>query len=215
MSKHMPIICPTITATTNEEYTKQLTQAISLSNRVHLDYSDGTIAPRKLLALSEMDWPASGVAVDIHVMSTKPNIESLISLRQTPNLVIVHAEAELDVLLVANQLHQANIKLGLALLETSPVKLIQSYLSVIDHVLIFSGHLGYQGGSRANLDLIEKVHWLKLQQPSLEVGWDGGINDNNIVKIISGGVEVANVGGFIQYSADPKVAYAKLKSLLI
>jgi len=206
----MSIICPTITADNIQEYSKQLIVASNLSKRVHIDYSDGTMTERKLLGIEEINWPNSELLVDIHLMSIALDINFIVSKTNKFNLVIVHAEANLDIPNIAGLLKRANTKIGLALLEKSDNYLVEKHLDLIDHVLIFSGNLGYQGGSKANLDLLARVAYFKSKKPSLEIGWDGGINDQNIQKISQSGVDVLNVGGFIAHSANPKEAYAKL-----
>ena len=79
----------------------------------------------------------------------------------------------------------------------------------IDHVLIFSGNLGSYGG-HANLDLLHTVRYLKNHKPGLEIGWDGGINSQNVAQLVFGGVDVLNVGAFIQNAENPEKAYLAL-----
>jgi ribulose-phosphate 3-epimerase len=209
----MSIICPTITTETKNEYDLQLAQAIKLAQRIHIDCSDGTLAPRKLLDIGDLSWPED-VQVDIHLMSINPNIELYTKKTQKISLVILHCEANTDFLWAARQFHSLGIKFGLAVLETTSIQTLQTVLKELDHVLIFSGNLGYQGGSTANLDLLEKISWLRLNKPHLEIGWDGGVNEDNIAQLVKGKVDVLNVGGYIQHSANPKQAYAKLKAKL-
>jgi len=203
------IICPTITAEEKVQYLKQLNIVSGLSNRLHIDVSDQSMAPRKLLALNELSWPA-GLSIDLHLMVDHPAIDltQLISLR--PSLVIIHAESKDNFKMIARQLHNQEVKFGLALLPESPPDLLTSIIDQLDHVMIFSGNLGYQGGSVADLKLLSKVKWLKQTRPELEIGWDGGINDQNILSLVQGGINVLNVGGYIQNSESPKQAYAKL-----
>ena len=47
-------------------------------------------------------------------------------------------------------------------------------------------------------------------KPSLEIGWDGGINDQNAQVLARGGVDVLNTGGFIHHAAQPAAAYQAL-----
>jgi ribulose-phosphate 3-epimerase len=54
---------------------------------------------------------------------------------------------------------------------------------------------------------------LKQYKPDLEVGWDGGINDQNVAELINGGVDVLNVGGYIQRAEDPARAFAALQRI--
>jgi ribulose-phosphate 3-epimerase len=128
-----------------------------------------------------------------------------------PQLVIVHAEAEGDFMTFARTLHRHGMESGVALLPQTPIETITPALEVIDHVLIFSGDLGHFGGT-ADLRLLEKVRRLRQLKPTLEIGWDGGINDQNVRALAEGGVDVLNVGGFIQRAEVPEGAYQTLRS---
>lgn len=210
----MPDICPTITVETREDYERQLNVACSVANRVHIDLADGTITPRQLLSLLEMHWPQE-LKVDLHIMSNTPaKVMASINLKCKPQLVIIHAEAEGNFYSLASRLKRHDILVGVALLQATDPEIIKPALELIDHVLIFSGNFGYQGGSNANLELLTKAETLKAWKPELEIGWDGGVSDENIQLISNGGVDVINVGGYIQLADNPKEAYAKLTSAL-
>ena len=127
-----------------------------------------------------------------------------------PQLVIVHAEADGDFVMLSNQLRSHGIEAGVALLPQTPVSAIAPALDYIDHILIFSGNLGYQGGSQADLGLLGKVTELKRLKPRLEIGWDGGINDQNLKALIDGGIDVANVGGYLQHAENVMTAWQNL-----
>ena len=95
----------------------------------------------------------------------------------------------------------------------TPVDKIKSALGNIDHVLVFSGNLGYQGGSEADVALLDKVKKLRELKPTLEIGWDGGVSDQNARQLAEGGVDVLNTGGFVHNAENPSDAYAKLKEV--
>jgi ribulose-phosphate 3-epimerase len=104
------------------------------------------------------------------------------------------------------------MEVGVALKhETSP-DAIAPALDFVDHVLVFSGNLGHFGG-QADTRLLAKVLHLKQLKPSLEIGWDGGINDQNASLLAAGGVDVLNTGGFIQHAPNPQAAFEKLEHL--
>src|SRR6185437_8699058 len=105
--------------------------------------------------------------------------------------------------------HRYGIEVGVALLPRTPVDAIAPALGVIDHVLIFSGDLGHFGG-HTNMQLVNKVHQLRQLKPQLEIGWDGGVNEQNALELVRNGVDVLDVGGAIQRASDPMAAYAKL-----
>lgn len=205
------IVCPTVTALNAHEYREQMERIAPFAERVHIDLADGVFAPVKLMGLGHVWWPV-GVTADIHLMfeAVKPFLKQLIELK--PHMVIVHAEAVGKFVDIAEPLHKAGIKVGVALLAHTPVSRIAPSISTIDHVLIFSGDLGHFGGT-ADMDLLEKVKQLKKLRNSLEIGWDGGINEHNAKKLIQHGVDVLNVGGGIQRAEHPHQAYDKLKAL--
>lgn len=207
----MADIVPTVTASDGRLYRQQLQRVQSFAGRLHIDLMDGIFATPASLEPSEVWWQR-GPKVDMHVMYKEPLtiIEQLIRLQ--PHLIIIHAEADQAEVFLA-QADGFGIKLGLALLEDTAVKTIEPYLEIIDHVLIFSGKLGHFGGE-ANLELLTKVQQLKTLKPALEIGWDGGVNEQNVQDLISGGVDVLNAGGYIQKAADPEKAYAKLEAAI-
>jgi len=208
-----PIICPTITAYDPDEYRTQIHKVAKFAQRIQIDLTDGQFAPSQTIEPGEAWWPA-GIKADFHLMYKKPElaVENILSHR--PNLIIIHAEAAGDFAELAAYVRKRHVKIGVALLPATSPHAIVPALDMIDHVLIFSGNLGYQGGGHANTSLLGKVHFLKHHKPHLEIGWDGGINNQNISQLAFGGIDVFNVGGYIQKAADPEKAYNSLKRIV-
>ena len=181
------------------------------AKRIHVDLADGVFAPTKLVDPKDAWWPV-GITADVHLMyeASRPFLKDLIALE--PHMIILHAESVGNFYELAKTIRSAGIKVGVALLESTPVSKIRQAIDDIDHVLIFSGDLGYFGG-HANLSLLQKVTEIKRYNASVEIGWDGGINESNIHKLVLGGVDVLNVGGAIHLSKNPMKAYNKLKAL--
>jgi ribulose-phosphate 3-epimerase len=138
-------------------------------------------------------------------------LESAISLQ--PNLVILHAEAEGDLLESLKYLQKLNIKAGVALLPDTTPAAAAELIKIADHALIFGGHLGYQGGT-ADLAQLSKAAAIRALNPKIEIGWDGGATADNVQEIARAGVDVINVGSAILKSDDPEAAFAKLTQLL-
>lgn len=204
----MAVICPTITAYDPHEFRAQIERVAPFAKRIHIDLMDGQFVETTSPSLEQIWWPRH-VKADLHLMYQRPmeHIDQLIKLR--PRLVIVHNEADLHHMHFAAELHRADIKTGLALLADTPVDYAEQIMHSFDHVLVFSGHLGYHGGN-ADLGLLAKVGAIKAHHPEVEVGWDGGINAHNAKDLITGGVDVLNVGGFIQKADDPAENYRLL-----
>jgi len=203
----MAVICPTVTATDTTLYRAQLELVQGFAPRLHIDIMDGYLAPVKSVQ-PDIIWWQPGPRVDIHVMYRNPKeiLETLVRLQ--PHMVILHASAE-GIEECFKELHELGISCGLALLPEEKANEAKPYINLLDHVLIFSGSLGHFGGV-ADLSLLDKVKELRELKPELEIGWDGGINEHNAKSLADGGVNVLNVGGFIQKSSDPENAYDTL-----
>ena len=129
-------------------------------------------------------------------------------LRLKPSLCIFHAEATEDLLPIFAQLKQAGIKAGVALLQRTYPNAVEHYIKAADHVLIFAGALGKNGG-QADLLQVEKVKLIRAINPNAEIGWDGGINIENVRTLAHSDINVLNVGSAIK-TEDPKATWEEL-----
>lgn len=205
------IICPTVTAFDKAEYNRQMHVVKAFATRVHIDLMDGDFAPTVSPSLDDVWWPHE-LEADIHLMYRRPMdyLEQLKALR--PRMVIIHNEADVHHMHFAAELHTADIEVGLAILHDTPIEYAEQIMHSFDQILIFSGDLGHHGGT-ADMSILDKVAYVRHHHPNAEIAWDGGINAANARQLIDAGVEVLNVGGFIQKSDNPAAAYAKLEAI--
>jgi ribulose-phosphate 3-epimerase len=208
----MIAVCPCILAQHPDQFEGQLNRVKPFARRLHIDLSDGVFAPNKTVGFESVKWP-SHIKGDLHLMYKNPSQHMRAIVNLKPHMVIVHAEADGDFLTFAKILRRMGIKIGVALLAKTPAESIFPALQFIDHVMIFSGKLGHYGGA-TDLGLLAKAQAIKHQKPSIELGWDGGVNDSNAHLLVAGGIDVLNVGGFIQKASDPAAAYATIKAKL-
>lgn len=203
----MPIICPTVLASEPHEFRGQIERLIPFADRIQIDLADGEFAPTRTINPIQVYLP--DMTTDIHLMFARPqeHLETLVSLR--PHMVIIHAEAEGDLLGILAHLKKFDIKTGVCLLKDTAVDQAQELIAAADHVLLFSGELGRFGG-HADMKVLEKVPRIREIKQDAEIGWDGGANLQNVQQLATGGIDVINVGGFIQGSQEPEKAYQKL-----
>lgn len=206
-------ICPTITASTAEEYRAQIERVVHFSRRLHIDIADGEFTPNKLLDINEVWWPG-GMTADLHIMYKRPQDILDYAIALHPQLIIFQAESQAKFIDLVNKVKSHGIEVGLALLPETKIETIKPALALVDHVLIFSGNLGHQGGSVADLNLLDKAKEVRGINPLIEIGWDGGINQGNAKQIAQSEVDVLNVGGYIHHSDDPEDNYKRLVALV-
>ncbi len=204
----MAIIVPTITTDNTQTFQHNLDTFKAFASRIQVDASDGSFAPTTLVPLSDMQFP-EGLTVDLHLMAARPSDHMEQILRLKPSLCIIHAECGDDLNTIFAQLKDAGIKVGLALLKTTFPERVAAAISSSDHVMIFAGELGRQGGA---IDLLqtEKVALIRKIKPDVEIGWDGGINLSNVRALAHSNIDVLNVGSAISSAEDPSAMYQSL-----
>jgi len=209
----MAIICPTVTANQEVDFYRHLNRAISLSKRVHLDIFDHSFTPVQSFPLDQINKLPSHVQYDIHLMVDQPMDYLKDIYRLQPHLVIIHQESKLNQMYFAALLHAHDILSGLAFLQETPIESGFDVMHSFDHVMIFSGHLGHYGG-QVDLNLTHKVKKALDYIPDLEIGWDGGINDQNVKQLVDSGVDILNIGSYLAQSSHPEDAYDKIKTII-
>lgn len=204
----MSTIVPTITTDDPAVFNANITEFSQFAKRIQVDASDGTFAPTMMVPLSSMAFP-EGVTIDLHVMSARPSEHLADILNLKPALCILHAEVDDDLTGIVAQLRSAGIKFGLALLKGTFPRKAQNLIATADHVMIFAGDLGRQGGAIDMLQ-IEKVPLIRAIKPDLEIGWDGGANLSNVRALAHSGIDVINVGSALSKAADKPAMYQSL-----
>lgn len=207
----MAVVVPTVLAENVDQFHTKLDLLASFSTRLHIDLSDGEFAPTRTPSLIQMDLP-TGLALDIHMMVTNPQqyLETLISL--SPSLVILHAESQGEKMGLMQQLQAVGIKVGVALLEPTQPSEVHDLIVGADHVLIFTGKLGYNGG-QFQAPMLEKIKEIRQIKSDIEIGVDGGVNEDNISLAVAAGVDVLDVGEYISSSPNPGAAFSSLSKL--
>lgn len=204
----MSTIVPTITTDDKATFDANFAEFSKFTKRIHVDFSDGTFAPTKMLPLNQIQ-PVEGIEMDIHIMSARPSDHLPEILRIKPSLCVIHAEVNDDVQNIFKQLRDAGIKPGVALLRGTFPKKVEERIALSDHVMIFAGQLGSQGGT---IDMLqtEKVSLIRALKSDLEISWDGGANLSNIRALAHSNIDVINVGSAITRASDKAAMYQSL-----
>ena len=200
-------ISPAILSKTPSEYKRTVNEYYPFAKRVHVDVSDGTLTPNKTIAEDAVWWPR-GWQTDIHMITDTPSTHIEMLLKIHPNMVIFHAEAKEDLLPIFKNLKDNGIKVGVAIVRSVYPGSIKAILNAADHALIFSGELGKYGGT-ADLLLGEKVALIQDIHRDIEIGWDGGVNIENVRALSHSDINILNVGSAMK-TDDPKTTWEDL-----
>ena len=211
----MTIIAPTITTNDPAVYARRLEDFLTFAPRIQIDITDGQFAPSQTINLNQVYWPPADkreCKIDLHLMLQRPIdwLDQIVAV--VPDKVILHAESDDAGRMlprIYEHLQRFGMQVGVALLpETQPAE-AADIIRVVDSVLIFGGHLGYQGGV-ADLTQLGKIPAIQQINSTVTIEWDGGANLSNVSQIAAAGVDQINIGSAISGASDPVAAYRQL-----
>lgn len=207
----MSTICPTVLANTPEKFSEQIAK-VAFAPRIQIDLADDIFTPAETINLNQVYFN-DGQITDLHLMFKEPGrwLEAIIALG--PHLVIFHAESNIaDFQRLTEHIKKFGIKVGLAILPETIIQSQKEKIKIVDHVLVFAGHLGFMGG-QADLTQADKAKEIRQIKPDIEIGWDGGANESNIAELSQKGIDVINVGSVIMKSETAEETYQELARL--
>ena len=207
----MASVAPTINAISPEDYAQRIDNVKSFATRLHIDVGDGVFTDVKTVGLSQV-YDIDGVPFDLHLMMTHPEsqLEDIISLQ--PQLVIVHYEAQFDRDSFFKELRSMDIKVGIAINTETTVEQVKDILPGIDHLVVFTGRLGHNGGEFRG-DCLEKIAQARSINPDLEIAVDGGLNQETGRQAVEAGANLLDIGSFIHDAPDPEIAYIAVQAI--
>ena len=211
----MVTIAPTITTDDPAVYATRLDEFLAFAPRIQIDITDGQFAPSQTINLNQVYWPPADkreCKIDLHLMLQRPIdwLDQIVAV--VPDKVVLHAEsddAEQMLPRIYEHLKRFGMQVGVALLPDTQPADVANIVRVVDSVLIFGGHLGYQGGV-ADLTQLGKIPAIQQINSTVTIEWDGGANLSNVSQIVAAGVDQINIGSAISGASDPAAAYRQL-----
>ncbi|MAW93950.1 MULTISPECIES: ribulose-phosphate 3-epimerase [unclassified Leeuwenhoekiella] len=185
----------------------------------HVDIMDGVFVPNISFGMPVVEAITRHATkvIDVHLMIVDPDryIQSFADLDATH--LTVHYEACTHLHRTLQAIKNAGMKAGVALNPHTPVDLLKDIISDIDIVIIMSVNPGF-GGQSFIENTYRKIRSLKEliithNAPTL-IEIDGGVTDQNAVKLIDCGADVLVAGSFVFKAQDPTETISQLKKLI-
>lgn len=201
-------IAPSI-LTANFVYLKDEIKSIDEhADLLHVDIMDGHFVPNISFgpAIAGQISELTKLPLDIHLMVTNP-LEWVDKVNfETTRYITVHAEAArfAESLMRIHYIHK---KAGICIKPSTPIEVIEPFLSKVDLVLVMGVEPGYGGQAfiHASLDKIKYLSELKKKHGyTYEIEVDGGINATTAKQCYEAGATILVAGTYIFNFADRK-----------
>jgi len=163
---------------------------------LHLDIMDGNFVPNISFGprMVESIKSITSLPLEVHLMIEKPENHIKSFIDAGGDIVIVHYETSKHLDRLIQTINKAGVESGIALNPATP-------LSVIEYLMMIG-----------KIEKARKI--IDTQKKSISLAVDGGINLDNISKVIKAGAEIIVAGQIISKSANPEETIKKIKNIL-
>lgn len=207
-----------------KEYSKVVDYAKKLQGKadmLHCDIMDGKFVKAKTYdsALLSQINQNSLIMLDVHLMCDEPLDQVEDYLDAGANIVTLHYEAfkNKEDLVKANKLiHSRNALAGISISPQTPVSEIKMFVHDFDVVLVMSVTPGASGQSfmEESLDKIAQLDKIRKENNyNYKIEVDGGINGENVQKVIDAGADMIVSGSYVFKSENKKKAIESLRGI--
>ncbi len=191
---------------------KMVFQTESFTDHAQFDIMDGRFVPSRSVSCEQIAALRTKLIWEAHLMVLHPE-DYLEEFKQAgAQKIVFHYEATSSPDQIIRQVKSLGMQAGLAVNPKTSVDVIKPLLSELDSVLFLSVNPGFYGAEFIP-EVLNKIVAFRKAHPRLEIGIDGGIKEDNIVKIAETGVNVIYIGSAIFRQPQPAENYRRLTRL--
>jgi ribulose-phosphate 3-epimerase len=185
---------------------------------LHVDVMDGHFVPNITIGppVVESLRKSTRAILDVHLMIEDPDKYAPVFIQAGADQVSVHQEACRHLDRTLRMIRAEGAKAGVVINPATPVATLEDVLDVVDYVLVMSVNPGF-GGQQFIPNALSKVRDLadrrKERGLHFPIEIDGGVNTQNLGKIIDAGVEWVVAGSSIFHSVNPPSAFEEMRRI--
>ena len=184
---------------------------------IHVDVMDGhfvpdiTIGPPVVRSIKRV----THVPLDVHLMIMDPDryIEAFADAGAA--MISVHVEVLPHLNRTVHAIQALGAKAGVVLNPSTPVVALERIAGDVDFVLVMSVNPGFGGQTfipHSESKVRDVRAWLDRAGNSASVEIDGGIDQQNVGRVVTAGARIIVAGSAIFHAADPERATRELKA---
>ncbi|MCK5513709.1 MAG: ribulose-phosphate 3-epimerase [Deltaproteobacteria bacterium] len=186
---------------------------------IHVDVMDGHFVPNITIGplVVETIKNVTKLPLDVHLMISNPDKYIKDFIKAGSSILSVHAETCPHLQRTINHIRELGIKPAVVLNPSTSLSTLEYILEEVDMVLLMTVNPGF-GGQKFISSMIPKIKKLRKlideKHLSVELEVDGGINLDNISKVVNAGADVIVAGSAVFKSKDCKETVMQMKKKL-
>lgn len=183
---------------------------------LHLDVMDGhyvpniTFGPVIVKAIRKL----TKLPLDVHLMITDPEKYTPAFIESGADTILFHIEVKEKPIPLIREINSRGSTVGLSLNPETPVELLDSFLNLVDSILVMSVNPGFGGQRFIQTSHMKIKHLKKVKEErnlNFEISVDGGVDLDNAQKLIESGVDILIAGTTIFQSKNRGKTIQSLK----
>lgn len=187
-------------------------QAETFTDWVQFDIMDGKFVPSRSITYEHLARLPMKLSWEAHLMVKNPENYLAGFKKAGVHKVVFHYEATDSPKDIISQARSLDLRVGLAINPDTPISTILPLTDEVDSVLFLSVYPGFYG-KKFIPEVLDKIREFKNIYPSVEIGIDGGIKEDNITIVAQTGVDFIYIGSAIFHQENPADSYHRLSAL--
>ena len=181
---------------------------------LHVDVMDAHFVPNLAFGPDAVRRLAeiTSVPLDVHLMMDEPEKYIGVFLDAGADRLTIHAEAAGDTEAMIREIHRRGARAGLAIKPGTGIEAAAPWLDEADLVLTMTVEPGF-GGQPLDESVPDKIAELRRMGYRGEIEADGGVNEQNLGRLIGKGLSVAVMGTALFHAADPAEMMIRLHAM--
>ncbi len=169
---------------------------------LHIDVMDGNFVPNISIGLPVIKSirEITDMTFDVHLMINNPEKYIEEFAKAGADIITIHLESTNEVIDALKLIRKLDKIPALAIKPDTKYEEVIPYLKFVDMVLVMTVEPGFGGQSLIThtLNKVENLsHYIKSHGLLVDIQVDGGINMNNVEKVISAGANVIVAGSSV------------------
>ena len=182
---------------------------------LHVDVMDGQFVPNITIGLPVVKSirKATSLTIDTHLMIENPGNYAVQFVEAGADMVSVHVEADVHLQRTLCAIREAGGQSGIAINPATPLNSLEEALPYTDFILLMSVNPGFGGQKfiETSLDKLRRLRRMIDERGfDTRIEIDGGIDADNIAKIVEAGAEIIVSGTGVFGKGDAQRGVEKL-----
>ncbi len=162
---------------------------------VHIDVMDGSFVPNISFGqpIVKALRPITKLPFDVHLMINNPQLHVESFAKAGADYITFHWENVIHCHRLIEHIHSLGKKAGVSIVPSTPVSALEAVLPYVDLILVMSVNPGFGGQKLIPLCLDKIPALVKIRERegySYLISVDGGVNGDNLERVVQTGVDV-------------------------